>query len=222
MSALDALGQTMLFGALDEEYLHNLAAVCISKSHDKGSLVLVEGDPGGDILVLASGRLKVLTRSPEGTDMVLTTVVPGDTLGELSLFDREPRSATVEAQIKSVVITVPHDAAWKVIHEHPDLAEEIMRQQAQMLRRLTGMVSDLVFLDLPRRVAKYILDRADHNDMADLGLSQTELAAAVGAVRQSVNTALRGFERRGWIKVEGRVVDIRDKTSLEDYVAAGR
>jgi CRP-like cAMP-binding protein len=79
------------------------------------------------------------------------------------------------------------------------------------------MVADLVFLDVPRRVAKYVVEHTDHRGHADLGLSQSELAAAVGGVRQSVNVALRGLERRGWISMNGRTVTVRDRAALESY-----
>lgn len=218
----DALGQTMLFGALDDDVLRTLAKACHAKSHDKASMVVVAGDPGGTIMVVASGRLKVVSRSSEGADIVLSYAVPGDTLGELSIFDLEPRAATIEATQASVVITVPHDIAVALIRDHPDLAEEVMRQQAIMIRKATGQLSDLAFLDLPHRVAKYIQGRAGNSNTADLGLSQTELAAAVGAVRQTVNSALKGFERRGWIKADGRIVEILDRDALDTYIAAGR
>jgi CRP/FNR family cyclic AMP-dependent transcriptional regulator len=89
-----------------------------------------------------------------------------------------------------------------------------------MIRRVNGMVADLVFLDLPRRVAKYVAEHTDHRGLAELGMSQSELAAAVGGVRQSVNVALRGLERRGWIRMQGRNVVVHDRTALEHYAAA--
>lgn len=212
----------MLFGALDDNTLHALARKCHTRSYAKGAIVLMAGEPGGDILIVASGRLRVMSRSPDGNDVFLADTLPGDTLGELSLFDLEPRSATVEAAERSVVVTVPRDTACALIRDKPDLAEELLRQQAIMLRRANGLVSDLLFLDLPRRVAKFVMGRAGTQEHADLGLSQSELAAAVGGARQTVNGALRGFERRGWIHVEGRTVHILDRDALTEFVHAGR
>jgi CRP/FNR family cyclic AMP-dependent transcriptional regulator len=215
--ARDALEQTMLFGALDDEALDALAARATVSRHRRGDVVVMAGDPGGDLLVVAAGRLKVLARSPDGTDVVLAMVGPGDTLGELSLMDRAPRSATIEAAEASVVVKVSGDVVRATIRRNPDLAEELIAQQSATIRRVTGMVADLVFLDVPRRVAKYVVERADHRGRADLGMSQSELAAAIGGVRQTVNVALRGLERRGWIRVEGRVVMVHDRTALEEY-----
>jgi CRP-like cAMP-binding protein len=215
----EALEQTLLFGALEDDALDELAGVCVARSYLPGQMVVVAGDAGGDVLVVAEGKVKVLARSPEGNDVVLNIAVAGDTLGEVSLFDREPRSATIEAAERTVVVRVPGDVVRDLIRTTPDLAEELLRQQAALLRRSSGMVADLVFLDLPRRVAKYVVSRTKQDGKVDLGMSQSELAAAVGGVRQSVNSALRGFERRGWIALDGRTVEVRDKQALARYAA---
>jgi len=218
-AARAALEQTMLLGALDDASLDALAARASVARYHRGDPVVVEGEPGGDLLVVAAGRLKIVSRSSEGVAVVLGLAAAGDTLGELSLMDRGPRSATVEAAEPSVVVRVPGEAVREAIRTHPDLAEELIAQQSAMIRRVSGMVADLVFLDVPRRVAKYVVERVDHRGCADLGLSQSELAAAVGGVRQTVNAALRGLERRGWIRMEGRSVMVRDRTALEEYAA---
>ena len=219
--ARDALEQTILFGALDDATLDSLAVRATVNRYGRGEAVVVTGEPGGDLLIVASGRLKILSRSPEGVDVVLAVAGTGDTLGELSLLDRAPRSATVEAVGPSVVVRVSGDAVRDTIRTHPDLAEELIAQQAAMIRRASGMVADLVFLDVPRRVAKYVLERTDHTGRADLGMSQSDLAAAVGGVRQTVNAALRGLERRGWIRMDGRAVTVHDRAALEEYAAVG-
>ena len=219
--AREALEQTILFGALDEATLDSLAQRATVARYGRGQAVVVAGEPGGDVLVVAAGRLKVLSRSSEGVDVVLAVADTGDTLGELSLLDSAPRSATVEAVVPAVVVRVSGDAVRQTIRAHPDLAEELIAQQAAMIRRANGMVSDLVFLDVPRRVAKYVAERTDRHGRAELGMSQSELAAAVGGVRQTVNAALRGLERRGWIRMDGRAVTVHDRTALEEYAAVG-
>lgn len=211
----------MLLGALADEVLDELAGRSTVTRHRRGEPVVIAGDPGGDLLVIASGRCKVISRSVDGTDVVLAVVGASDMLGELSVMDRSPRSATVEAAEASVVVRVPGEAVRATIRSSPDLAEELIGHQAATIRRMSAMVSDLVFLDVPRRVAKYVVEHADHHGHAELGMSQSELAAAVGGVRQTVNVALRGLERRGWIRVEGRSVTVHDRDALASYAAVG-
>lgn len=215
-----ALEQTLLFGALDDAALQRLSAAASARTYDRGVTVVTEGDPGGDILVVAEGRLKVCTRSPGGDELIHRVTVAGDTFGEVSLFDPGPRSATVEALEPSVVLTVPGEAVRAEVRSTPDLAEELLRQQAGIIRRLNGTTADLVFLDLPRRLGKWLLDHADRQGRIDLGLSQGQLAAAVGGVRQSVNSALRGFERRGWLRIDGRIVVVTDAPALAEFTAS--
>lgn len=209
----------MLLGALDDAILDRLAEQATVGRYRRGEPVVLAGDPGGDLLVVASGRCKVVSTSVDGSDVLLAVVGPGDVLGELSLMDRSPRSATVEAAEPTTVVRVPGEAVRATIRNAPDLAEELIAHQSATIRRMSAMVADLVFLDVPRRVAKYVVEHADHRGRAELGLSQAELAAAVGGVRQTVNSALRGLEQRGWIKVEGRVVTVQDRAALEDYAA---
>jgi CRP-like cAMP-binding protein len=217
-----ALEQTLLLGALDDKTLDDLAAMATLRRYGRGDTVVAAGEPGGDVLVVAAGRLKVLARSPDGSDVLLGMAGPGDTLGELSLLDLAPRSAAVEAADAATVVWLPGDVLRTLLRREPDLAEELLRQQAVMIRRVSGLVADLVFLDLPRRVAKYVVERVDGNGRADLAMSQSELAAAVGGVRQSVNGALRALERRGWIRLDGRVVTVHDRPALERYAEVHR
>jgi CRP-like cAMP-binding protein len=214
-----ALEQTLLFGALDGAALDRLAAAASARTFPRGATVLEEGAPGGDIVVVGEGRLKVCTRSTEGDELIHRVVMTGDTFGEVSLFDPGPRSATVEALETSVVVVIPGDAVLAEVRTTPDLAEEMLRQQASIIRRLNGTTADLVFLDLPRRLSKWLLDHADRHSTVDLGLSQSQLAAAVGGVRQSVNSALRSFERRGWLHVDGRTVVLTDGDALAAFTA---
>lgn len=216
------LGQTMLLGGLADTVLDDLVAKSVLRRYEAGSLVVAAGDEGGHLLVVVAGRLKVVARSADGNDLLLGFAEVGDTLGELSLLDRTPRSATIEAVRPAQVLWVPGAAVVDLVRRESALAEELLRQQAETIRRVSGLVADLVFLDLPRRVAKYVAERVDGSGRADLAMSQSELAAAVGGVRQSVNGALRTFERRGWIAVDGRVVTVHDREALEGYAEVSR
>lgn len=214
-----ALESTLLFGALPDAVLRELAAASTLRPLARGQDAVAEGDPGGDVVVVVQGRLKVVVRSRDGGEVVLARVGVGDTLGELSVFDRAPRAASAQAVEASSVLLVPCAAVRSVVRDHPDLAEELLRQQAEMLRRSNSLVADLVFLDLPRRLAKHLLGQAGGRARVELGMSQTELASALGGVRQSVNTALQSFVRRGWVRVDGQAVELLDRDALERYSA---
>ena len=89
---------------------------------------------------------------------------------------------------------------------------------AASLRRRTDATADLVFLDLPRRLAKLLLERPREPDgTVALGPSQSHLAAHIGGTRQSVNAALKAFERRGWLALDGRHVALLDEAALRRF-----
>jgi CRP-like cAMP-binding protein len=170
------------------------------------------------VILVVSGRVKVVVRSADGAELTLTVVQPGGTLGELSVADGGPRSADAEALEDSRVLLVPKDLIAELSSRVPSVTQALMTSIAATLRRLTEAASDLVFLDLPRRVAKVLLSQPRRDDgVIELKMSQEELAHQVGGSRQSVNLALRGFERRGWIEVHDRAVTLRQAEALARF-----
>ena len=109
-----------------------------------------------------------------------------------------------------------------MLESDPRAALATACELAAQVRRLTGTIGDLLFLDLPRRLAKLLLPRsttrADGSTVSDLGASQSTVAAQLGVSRQSVNKALSGFARRAWIEFDGKVVVVRDPAALQRYV----
>ena len=141
--------------------------------------------------------------------------------GELSIADGGPRSADAETLEECQLLLVPRETVQDICARVPSAAEALTGAIAANLRRLTDEASDLVFLDLPRRVAKVLLSQAGDDDgVIRLNLRQEELAHQVGGTRQSVNAALRGFQRRGWIEMRDRTVTVTQVPALARF--AGR
>ena len=216
------LSRVRILTALDERALERLAAVAFPRRFAANQILFVGGEPSDHLYVVRSGLLRVLTTSPHGDQFVLSTVGPGEVIGELSLLDRQPRSADVVAAELSELIAVPADVARSVLESDPQAVLAAARELAGQVRRLTGTMGDLVFLDLPRRVAKLLLShsttRPDGTTVSDLGASQSVVAAQLGVSRQSVNKALSGLARHAWIELEGRSVVLRDPAALRRYV----
>jgi CRP/FNR family transcriptional regulator, cyclic AMP receptor protein len=168
--------------------------------------------------VVVSGRMKVVVRSADGAELTLTVVRPGGTIGELSVADGGPRSADAETLEACQLLLVPREAIQDVCSREPTAAQALASAVAGSLRRLTEAASDLVFLDLPRRLAKVLLDQPrDEDGVIRPGLRQEDLAHQIGGTRQSVNAALSGFQRRGWIEVRDRTVAMQDVAALERF-----
>jgi CRP/FNR family cyclic AMP-dependent transcriptional regulator len=216
------LRRTALFGMLPDQDLDAVSAASRLRTFRRGQIVFSYGDPGDSVVVVVSGRVKVAVHSADGGELTLTIVEAGGTIGEVSVADGGVRSADAETiDDDTQLLFVSRQAAQEVCRRVPAAAEALSRLVAASLRRLTEATADLVFLDLPRRVAKLLLEHPRRTDgVVDLGLSQEELAHRVGGTRQSVNLALRGFERRGWITAGGQTVVIADQAALERF--AGR
>ena len=148
-------------------------------------------------------------------------VGPGEMFGELSLFDPRPRTSSASAVTDATLAALPHDALRGWLLERPDVSMHMLQALARRLRRANDVVADLVFTDVPGRVAKNLLDLAArfgeqerdglhvHHD-----LTQEELAQLVGASRETVNKALADFAARGWLQISARSVLILDTERL--------
>jgi CRP/FNR family transcriptional regulator, cyclic AMP receptor protein len=213
--AAGILRGTTLFRSAPAEDLEQIAAASRLRDFRRGQVVFTAGDPSDTLIVVVSGSVKVVVRSADGGELTLTVIRPGGLFGELSVADSGPRSADAEALEQCRLLLVPRDTVADICSRVPSVAYALTISLAAMLRRLTEETSDLVFLDLPRRVAKTLLGQPRGEDgVVQLRMSQEELAHQVGGTRQSVNAALRGFERRGWIEVHGRAVTLRQPAAL--------
>lgn len=214
----EVLRRTSLLGLVPDVDRKALAAASRIRAFRRGQVVFTAGDPGDTLVVVVSGRVKVVLHSADGGELTLTMVGPGEVLGDISVADGGPRSTDAETLADSRLLLVPQDAVREVCARVPAAANALTGSLAATLRRLTESASDLVFLDLPRRVAKSLLSQPrGRGGIIEPALSQEELAHQAAGTRQSVNAALRGFERRGWIEVRGRAVLVKEPAALDRF-----
>lgn len=214
----EALRRTSLLGLVPDVDRKALGAASRIRAFRRGQVVFTAGDPGDTLVVVVSGRVKVVLHSADGGELTLTMVGPGEVLGDISVADGGPRSTDAETLADSRLLLVPQAAVREVCARVPAAANALTGSLAATLRRLTESASDLVFLDLPRRVAKTLLSQPrGRGGIIEPSLSQEELAHQAAGTRQSVNAALRGFERRGWIEVRGRAVLVKEPAALDRF-----
>jgi CRP/FNR family cyclic AMP-dependent transcriptional regulator len=215
-TAVALLRRTRLFAGLSEETLAALGDRSVERSYPRHARLFYQGDPGSGLYVLASGLVKVIVTSEDGEEMVLVTLGPGDAFGELSIVDGGPRSASAEALEPTVALVITREVLLDLATRDRGLTDALLRTLGALLRRLTEQASDLVFLDLPGRMAKLLAVLAAERGSEtpdgielDANLTQTDLAGMVGASRQSVNQILQGFTRRGYLQVQGRRIVVQ-------------
>lgn len=206
-----------LFTALDEAAAVSLRASMDSIKIAKGSILFKEGDDGEHLYIIIDGKLKLGTSSGDGRENLLSILGPGEMFGELSLFDPGPRTSTATAVTDAKLLSLSHEKVIPWLKQHPEVSLQLLTRLSQRLRRTNEAVGDLVFSDVPGRVAKALIDLGERFGkttpdglLVNHDLTQEELAQLVGASRETVNKALADFAGRGWLKLDGRSVLIAD------------
>ena len=210
-----------LFTALDEAAALSLRASMDTVKIAKGSILFKEGDDGEHLYVIIDGKLKLGTSSGDGRENLLSILGPGEMFGELSLFDPGPRTSTATAVTDAKLLSLSHEKVIPWLKQNPEVSLQLLTRLSQRLRRTNEAVGDLVFSDVPGRVAKALIDLGDRFGkitaeglLVNHDLTQEELAQLVGASRETVNKALADFAGRGWLKLDGRSVLITDVERL--------
>ena len=217
----DLIAGMPLFGQLTPEARAGLASRLQRAQARRGDVIFTEGETGDTMYLVLRGKVKVSRSSSDGRENLLAVLGPGDIFGELSLFDPGPRTATATALSDLDYASLAHAELNPWLGTRPDAVELVLKVLARRLRRTNSQLADLVFTDVPGRVAKALLDLAEKFSSpevgglrVDHGLTQEELAQLVGASRETVNKALADFVGRGWIRLESRSVVIMDRERL--------
>lgn len=217
----DVLARSGIFQGVAPDAAAALIAQLQQISFSRGHTVFVEGEPGDRLYIITEGKVKIGRRTADGRESLITVMGPSDMFGELALFDPGPRTSTVTALTDVQAVTMDREALHAWVMGRPEIAEQLLRVLARRLRRTNSALSDLIFTDVPGRVAKQLLDIAMRFGKQEGNvlhvtheLTQEELAQLVGASRETVNKALSDFAHRGWIKLQGKTILIYDSARL--------
>jgi CRP/FNR family cyclic AMP-dependent transcriptional regulator len=217
----DAFMQAPLFSALDAEGAAALRASLKDPAIAKAEVLFQEGEPGDRMYVILDGKVKLGQTSNDGRESLLGVLGPGEMFGELSLFDPGVRTSTATALTDAIVVGLGHEQLKPWLSGRPEVAASLLQALARRLRRTNEAMADLVFSDVPGRVAKALMDLGEkfgtvtpEGLMVTHDMTQEELAQLVGASRETVNKALADFAQRGWIRLESRQVLILDVERL--------
>jgi CRP-like cAMP-binding protein len=187
----------------------------------RGHVIFSEGEQGDRLYIIANGKVKIGRKSPDGRENLLAVFGPSDMFGELSIFDPGPRTSSATTITEVRAYTMDRTALREWIAKRPDIAEQLLRVIARRLRRTNNSLADLIFTDVPGRVAKALLQLARQFGSQESGLlrvthdlTQEEIAQLVGASRETVNKALADFAQRGWLRLEGKSVLILEPERL--------
>jgi len=187
----------------------------------RGERLFDEGDLGDCLYLVIEGKVKLTRTAPDGRESLVSVHGPGDMFGELAMFDPTYRTSSATAITDARLAVIAHDDLREVLSTRPAVSMLLLKALAQRLRRITEAHTNLIFTDVPGRVAKALLELSDKfGEPAEQGtlvahdLTQEELAQLVGASRETVNKALADFASRGWIQLSAKSVLIMDADRL--------
>jgi len=210
------LAGTPFFAGLDAAAVETVAGQCAHRDLKRNDILFREGEDANELFVVERGRVAIANRSDDGRESLVALMEAGDLFGEMGLFDGI-RSAEARALETSTVVTVPYGPLREALDRQPKALWSVVELLARRIRAVDEALADTVFLDVPGRTAKRLLELAGDGDQFQLPVTQEELASMIGASRERVNKALALFARLGWLETEGRGrYKILDRQALED------
>lgn len=204
-----------LFESLSPQDRSELESGIHTQSFPKGSTLVNQSDISNNLLyIVLSGRLKVFMSNEDGREVLLDFLQEGDTFGELSLFDEQPRSATVMTVEDCKIGLFPRAYLFECLQRNPDIAIELLKTVIKRMRNTTEQVSSLALLDVYGRIAKTLTNmvktQADGKESTD-PLTHQELSTMVGASREMVTRILNDLKKGGYISIENHRIELKKR-----------
>ena len=221
-----AISKIPLFAGLDAAHLAQLASLMQVRTLTAGRHLILEDTRGEVTFIIQRGAVKIRVSDLEGTEVILAILGPGEVVGEMSLVDALQRSASAVTMEPTTVFSIERNAFWNCLRTMPTMTYNLVRILSRRLRIANAHVQNLATLDVDGRLARQILDlanaygeeTADGDTRIPLRLTQSDLAALVGASRVRVNQVLAEFRRQGYLSVEdGYRIVVHDADGLADH-----
>ena len=211
LSNLDLIRRVPLFSMLTNEQAQGIADSVVKRRFRRGELVIEAGRKSNALFILLTGRARVIAADARGREVILAVLQAGDYVGEMSLIDNEPHSATVRTEVQSDMLVLGRPEFARCLPENSSLSYAIMRGLVQRLRNADRQIESLALLDVYGRVARSLLDMAETVGEAKVirgKVSRQDLAKIVGASREMVSRVMKDLEERGMVhtREDGSVV----------------
>ena len=221
VSNLELIRRVPLFAMLTASQAESVAEAVVKSRFKRGESIVEQGKKSNSLAIILTGRARVVTTDLRGREVILATMKPGDYIGEMSLIDNEPHSATVQAEVQTDVLILGRLEFARCLPENSSMAYAVMKGLVQRLRHADRKIESLALMDVYGRVARALLEfavvDADGNSVIRDKVSRQDLAKMVGASREMVSRVMKDLEERGFIdtRSDGSVV-VKDRlNSLE-------
>ena len=206
-----------LFGKLGPDAIDRLASYSRTKAVAAGTTIFERGDPGDCLFAVCAGTIKISNRSSEGKDAVFNLINAGEIFGEVALLDGHERTADAQAITDCELMVIDRRDFIPMVSNQPDLALKLIELLCARLRHTSEQMEDIMFLDLPGRLAKTLLWLAANSKSSHgrkVSITQREIGQIIGMTRESTNKQLRAWEERNWVKLERGGIVVLNPASL--------
>ena len=206
LSTLELVRRVPLFSMLTEEQAGLVADSVVKRAFRRGECIVEQGKKSNALFILLNGRARVVSVDGRGREVILATLRPGDHIGEMSLIDDEPHSATVRADVRTDVLMLGRADFVRCLPENSSMTYAIMRGLVYRLRHADRKIASLALMDVYGRVARALLELAEPQPASDEQLiservSRQDLAKTVGASREMVSRVIKDLEEQGHLVV---------------------
>jgi len=206
VSNLELIRRVPLFAMLTASQAESVAEAVVKSRFKRGEPIVEQGKKSNSLAIILTGRARVVTTDSRGREVILATMQPGDYIGEMSLIDNEPHSATVRAEVQTDVLVLGRLEFARCLPENSSMAYAVMKGLVQRLRHADRKIESLALMDVYGRVARALLEfavvDAGGNAVIRDKVSRQDLAKMVGASREMVSRVMKDLEERGMIETQ--------------------
>ena len=206
LSNLELLRRVPLFSALTPTQSASIADAIVKKRFKRAEMSVEQGKKSDALYIILTGRARVMSSDSRGREVILATLHQGDYIGEMSLIDDEPHSATVRTEVQTDVLTLGREAFSRCLPENSSMSYNIMRGLVTRLRHADRKIESLALMDVYGRVARSLLEFAVDDGQGNLKIrdkiSRQDLAKMVGASREMVSRVMKDLEERGFVDTQ--------------------
>jgi CRP/FNR family transcriptional regulator, cyclic AMP receptor protein len=218
LSNLELIRRVPLFSMLTPSQAESVSEAVIKRRFKRGELIVEQGKKSNALFIILTGRARVLTTDARGREVILANLAPGDYIGEMSLIDNEPHSASVRAEVQTDVLMLGRVEFARCLPENTSMAYAVMKGLVQRLRHADRKIESLALMDVYGRVARALIEAseldADGQAVIRDKVSRQDLAKMVGASREMVSRVMKDLEERGYIEtLDNNSVLIKERLS---------
>lgn len=225
-SKLWYLKHIKLFSGLSQAELQEMNRITRMQEIKKKQPIYLPGDPANTVYLLKKGRVKIASSSSSGKEVTFEILEAGEIFGLLETLDDSPRETLAEALDDALICAIRREDFDRYLREHPDMTVKLTKLIGLRLRKIQNRVEDLVFRDVPARLAHLLLELSKTDGSSDgpgirlqAKLTHQEMANLIGCSRETVSTILGQFRDQRLIRIDGRSIIIMNPNGLSRLVS---